>query len=96
MLAERVEDSRDERVLKGFDFSDLDMDTLAAYRNRFTAMKPGHVWLDLPLPEFAERIGVYGHNREEGYAGLRIAGLLMFGRAEVIPWASFSVSWTLF
>ncbi|MBS1191966.1 MAG: family ATPase [Rhodocyclaceae bacterium] len=40
MLAERVEDSRDERILKGFDFSDLDMDTVAAYRNRFAAVKP--------------------------------------------------------
>ncbi len=84
MLAERVEDSRDERVLKGFDFADLDMDSLAAYRNRFSAVKPGHVWLDLPLPEFAERIGAYGRNREESYSGLRLAGLLMFGRAEVI------------
>jgi predicted HTH transcriptional regulator len=84
MLAERVEDSRDERVLRGFDFSDLDMESLAAYRNRFSAVKPGHVWLDLPLPDFLERIGGYGRNREEGYSGLRLAGLLMFGRAEVI------------
>ena len=84
MLAERVEDSRDERVLKGFDFNDLDMDTVAAYRNRFAAVKPGHVWTDLPLPEFLERIGAVGKNREEGYSGLRLAGLLMFGRAEVI------------
>lgn len=83
MLAERVEDSRDERVLKGFDFNDLDMDTVAAYRNRFAAVKPGHVWTDLPLPEFLERIGAVGKNREEGYSGLRLAGLLMFGRAEV-------------
>lgn len=84
MLAERVEDSRDERILKGFDFADLDMDTVAAYRNRFTAVKPGHVWSDLPMPEFMERIGALGRNREEGFTGLRIAGLLMFGRAEVI------------
>jgi ATP-dependent DNA helicase RecG len=84
MMAERVEDSRDERVLKGFDFSDLDMDTVAAYRNRFAAVKPGHVWSDLPLPEFLERIGAFGKHREEGYSGLRLAGLLMFGRAEVI------------
>lgn len=84
MLAERVEDARDERVLKGFDFSDLDMDTVAAYRNRFAAVKPGHVWTDLPVPEFLERIGAWGKNREEGYSGLRLAGLLMFGRAEVI------------
>jgi predicted HTH transcriptional regulator len=84
MLAERVEDSRDERVLKGYDFGDLDMDTVAAYRNRFAAVKPGHVWTDLPLPEFLERIGAFGKNREENTSGLRLAGLLMFGRAEVI------------
>lgn len=40
------------------------METVAAYRNRFTAVKTG-----------------YG---EEGYSGLRLAGLLMFGRAEMI------------
>ena len=84
MIAERVEDSRDERVLKGFDFSDLDMDTVAAYRNRFSAVKPGHVWADLSVADFLERIGATGKNREEGYSGLRLAGLLMFGRAEVI------------
>lgn len=84
MLAERVEDSRDERILKGFDFSDLDMETVAAYRNRFAAVKPGHVWADLPVPEFLERIGATGKNREEGYSGIRLAGLLMFGRGEVI------------
>lgn len=84
MLAERVEDSRDERILKGFDFTDLDMDTVAAYRNRFAAVKPGHVWTDLPMPEFLESIGAWGKNREEGSSGLRLAGLLMFGRAEMI------------
>lgn len=84
LMAERVEDSRDEKVLKGYDFGDLDMDTVAAYRNRFAAVKPGHVWTDLPLTEFLERIGAWGKNRDEGYSGLRLAGLLMFGRAEVI------------
>lgn len=84
MLAERVEDSRDERVLKNYGFEDLDMDTVAAYRNRFAAVRPGHVWSDLSLPDFLERIGAWGKNREEGFAGLRLAGLLMFGRAEVI------------
>lgn len=84
MLAERIEDSRDERVLQNFDFQDLDMDTVAAYRNRFAAVKPGHVWSDLPLLEFLERIGAYGKDRDNGRKGLRLAGLLMFGRAEVI------------
>jgi predicted HTH transcriptional regulator len=84
MLAERVEDSRDERILNGFDLTDLDMDTVAAYRNRFAAVKPGHVWSDLPLTDFLERVGAFGKNRDEGFTGLRLAGLLMFGRAEVI------------
>jgi len=84
MLAERVEDSRDERVLKGFGFGDLDPETVAAYRNRFSAVKPGHVWSDLPVEAFLVRIGALGINREEGSAGLRVAGLLLFGRAEVI------------
>ena len=84
MLAERVEDSRDERVLKNFEFDVLDMGTVAAYRNRFAAVKPGHIWIDLALPDFLERIGAWGRNREEGYAGLRLAGLLMFGRAEIV------------
>ncbi|KQM77410.1 RNA-binding domain-containing protein [Xylophilus sp. Leaf220] len=84
MLAERVEDSRDELVLEGFDFVDLDMESVAAYRNRFAAVRPGHVWTELPVPEFLERIGAWGKNREKGISGLRVAGLLMFGRAEVI------------
>ncbi|MFH1027319.1 MAG: RNA-binding domain-containing protein [Pseudomonadota bacterium] len=84
MMAEQVEDSRDDRILKGFDFTDLDMDSITAYRNRFSAVKPGHVWLDLPLREFLESVGAFGRNREEGGSGLRLAGLLMFGRAEVI------------
>jgi ATP-dependent DNA helicase RecG len=84
LLAERVDDARDERVLKGFDFGDLDMDTVSAYRNRFAAVKPCHVWSDLPLPDFLERIGAWGKDREAGVSGVRLAGLLMFGRAEVI------------
>ncbi|MDZ4079731.1 RNA-binding domain-containing protein [Hydrocarboniphaga sp.] len=84
ILAERVEDSRDDRVLKNFGFNDLDMETVAAYRNRFSAVKPGHVWSDLPVEVFLERIGAYGTDREKGHGGLRIAGLLMFGRAEVV------------
>lgn len=84
MLAERVEDARDARVLKGFDIADLDMDSVLAYRNRFAAVKPGHVWADLSVPDFLERIGAVGRDREQGYSGLRLAGLLMFGRAEVI------------
>lgn len=62
----------------------LDMDTISAARNHFATVRHGHVWSDLPLLELLERIGAFGKNREEGISGLRLAGLLMFGRAEVI------------
>ena len=84
MLAERVEESRDERILQHFGFDDLEPETIAAYRNRFSAVRLGHVWSDLPVLEFMERIGAFGKSREDGARGLRLAGLLMFGRAEVI------------
>jgi len=84
MLAERVEDSRDERILDGFELVDLDMDSVAAYRNRFSAVKPGHVWLDLDIPEFLVQIGAWGRDRERRISGLRLAGLLMFGKLEAI------------
>lgn len=84
MMAERVEDSRDERILRHYGIDDLDMETVAAYRNRFASVRSSHVWAELPTPEFLERIGAWGRNRDENYGGLRIAGLLMFGRADVI------------
>lgn len=42
MLAEQVEDSRDDRILARFDFSDIDQDSLRAYRNLFAVAKPQH------------------------------------------------------
>jgi len=84
MIAEAVEDSRDDRVLENFGIDDLDKDTLNAYRNRFSALKPDHPWLELSLEEFLERIGALGKNRQTGKSGLRVAGLLMFGRYETI------------
>ena len=35
MIAEQVEDSRDGRILKGYDLKDLDMGTFRAYRQMF-------------------------------------------------------------
>lgn len=84
MLAERVEDSRDDRILEGYDLTDLDMDVVAAYRNRFSAVKPGHVWLDLDISAFLEQIGAWGKDRERKISGLRLAGLLMFGKSGAI------------
>jgi ATP-dependent DNA helicase RecG len=84
MLAECVEDSRDELILEYFTIADLEKDTISAYRNRFSAVKPDSPWLDLPTEEFLNRIGAIGTDRATGKFGLRIAGLLMFGRFDAI------------
>ncbi|MFQ1062178.1 RNA-binding domain-containing protein [Bordetella trematum] len=84
MIAERVEDARDARVLEHYSIADLDMETVTAYRNRFSAVRPGHVYLDLGGPEFLQKIGAIGKDRSSGKEGLTVAGLLMFSRAEII------------
>jgi predicted HTH transcriptional regulator len=80
MLAEAVEDSRDNRILEDFGIDDLDQDIVNSYRNRFSALKPTSPWLDLPVEDFLFQIGAMGKDRQTGKKGLRIAGLLMFGR----------------
>lgn len=84
MLAECVEDSRDERILEHFTIEDLEKDTIAVYRNRFSAVKPDSPWLDLSTEDFLTRIGAIGKDRATGKFGIRIAGLLMFGRFDTI------------
>lgn len=80
MLAEQVEDSRDDRLLKGYDFDDLDIGTFRAYRQVFTNRDPGHIWNNLEDREFLRQIGGLRIDRETGELGLTLAGLLMFGQ----------------
>jgi len=84
MIAERVEDSRDDRILEKFGIDDLEKETIAAYRNRFSAVKPESPWLDLSTEDFLGRIGAFGKDRTTGTYGLRVAGLLMFGKFATI------------
>ncbi|MDZ7818753.1 MAG: putative DNA binding domain-containing protein [Aliarcobacter sp.] len=84
MISEQVEDSRDNRILKGFDFSDIDIDTLNTYRNMLSAHKPEHPYNEYDPKEFLRVIGGYGKNRDTNEEGLTIAGLLMFGKLHTI------------
>ena len=80
MLAEQVEDSRDDRILKGFDMADLDMETFRVYRQIFSNREPGHPWNELNDQEYLRQIGGWKKDRETGGSGLTVAGLLMFGQ----------------
>ncbi len=84
MLAERVEESRDARILKGFGTEDLDASTIETYRTLFRATKRDHPWLVASDAEFLRLIGAVGRDRETGEEGITQAGLLMFGKLRSI------------
>ncbi len=79
LLAEQTEDSRDNRILKGYGLEDLSSESLKVYRQIFTNSKPGHPWNELETRPFLQRIGAWRMDRESGEDGLTAAGLLMFG-----------------
>lgn len=79
MLAEQVEDSRDDRILRGFEFGDLCMETFRAYRQVCANREPAHPWNALEDLDFLRQIGGWRKDRETGESGLTLAGLLMFG-----------------
>lgn len=84
MLAEQVEDSRDDRILQNYGFDDMDIGTFRAYRQVFANRDPGHPWNEDDDQTFLRRIGGWRLDRETGESGLTLAGLLMFGQMSVI------------
>ena len=84
MLAEQVEDSRDDRILRGYEFDDLNSGTFRTYRQVFPNRDPGHVWNGYEDREFLRHIGGWRKDRETGESGLTLAGLLMFGQMVAI------------
>lgn len=79
MLAEQREDSRDTKILKGYDLEDLNVESLRVYRQIFSNRQPRHPWNELELLPFLRQIGAWRKDRESGEEGLTAAGLLMFG-----------------
>lgn len=80
LLAEQVEDTRDDRILPGFEMDDLDQGTFRAYRQVFAIREPSHPWNALSDLEFLRQIGGWRRDRESGESGITAAGLLMFGQ----------------
>ena len=84
MIAERVEDVRDNRLLESYGIGDLDPESLKSYRNQFRSTKPGHPWVTLDDREFLRSLGAWTVDRATTREGLTVAGLLMFGRLRPI------------
>ncbi len=90
LLAEQLEESRDTRVLTGYDLEDLDLSSFRAYRRVFSSRIPNHHWNSIDDRNFLRQLGGWQVDRETGRGGLTLAGLLMFGQMasiqEVLPY----------
>lgn len=84
MLAEQIEDSRDDEILQGFGLEDLEMESFTAYRQIYINRQPDHPWNQLDVQDFLYRIGGWRKDRQSGQSGLTKAGLLMFGHQTAI------------
>ena len=78
MMRDKSEISYDSTILEDMDFSDLDLETLHAFRNLMSAHNPRHRWNSVSDSDFAEYIGAVERDGEK--SKLTIAGLLMFGK----------------
>jgi len=80
MLAEQIEDSRDDKLLEYYDLSDIDRETLRLYRQTYYNRDPTQERNSYDDIEFLRSIGGWKRERSTGKEGLTLAGLLMFGK----------------
>ncbi|MDQ3228066.1 MAG: putative DNA binding domain-containing protein, partial [Chloroflexota bacterium] len=84
MMREASEVAADSTILSRFDWSDLDLETLARYRRRHQILNPGSPWIGLEDSGFLRAIGGFGRDRDRGEEGITGAGVLMFGTEEAL------------
>jgi len=80
MLADADPVSADSKILDGFSLADIDLPSLAQYRQRLRSAKGEHPWLSLDDRAFLEMLGCWRRDRNGKEDGLTLAGLLMFGK----------------
>jgi predicted HTH transcriptional regulator len=83
MLRDQSDSPIDGIVIHELSWKDLDMESIARYRNRFASLKPAHVWNGLDTVEFLKKIGAIRKNEEDIFCPT-LAGLVMFGTENVI------------
>jgi len=88
MLAERIEDERDSRILTGFGWDDIDQRSLSIYRQLLRDAKPAHPFLEEDDFGLLKKIRGWRLDRQNGAEGLTLAGVLMFGTWEAIQEAA--------
>ena len=84
MLADQSTDPPDSRILPFLTQEHLDQNSIQQYRNRFASRDPSHPWLALGPEDFLERLGAWRRDLRSGEQGITVAGILMFGKDEII------------
>ena len=84
MLRDANEAGNDGMLIENYTMDDVDLATLAAYRQRFRIANADHVWNDIDDKEFLKMLGGYVVDRSTRKEGLTMAGLLMFGKGAPI------------
>lgn len=69
----------DSRILQGFTWEDIDMDSFVQYRRMFANLRPDHPWLVEDNIGLMRKLGGYRKDRVTGEEGFTLAGVLMFG-----------------
>lgn len=84
MMAEQIESCRDDKILNGYNFDDIELESLRAYKNLLAVAKPQHPWLELDLFDMFKKLGGWRKDRASGEEGVTLAGILMFGNWDSI------------
>lgn len=85
MLADADTDRpADSVVQQGFGLADLHEETIRQYRHLLSARVPDHAFLREDTLGLLRSIRAWGRDREGGYEGPTLAGLLMFGKEAAI------------
>ena len=80
MLRDQANETPDMKVLEDLEISDLDADTVRAYRIRYDTRHEDSAWTRLSDEEFLVQIGGAARNARDGKVHPTAAGLLMFGQ----------------
>jgi len=84
MLRDQANETPDMKVLEDLEISDLDADTVRAYRIRYDTRHEDSAWTRLSDEEFLVQIGGASRNARDGKVHPTAAGLLMFGQEYLI------------
>ncbi len=80
MLADQIEESRDNKILVGYDFEAIDLDSFNRYRTVFSTLKSTHPFAGQQPRQFLESLGGWAKDRQTKEEGVTVGGLLMFGK----------------